>query len=43
VEEISQEVEQPQEPEVELPGESNAPEPEDNKKLEDDISSFPND
>ena len=43
VEEISQEVEQPQEPEVELPDESNAPEPEDNKKLEDDISSFPND
>ena len=43
VEETSQEVEQPQEPEVELPDESNAPEPEDNKKLEDDISSFPND
>lgn len=53
VEETSQEVEQPQEPdqeetsdqepEVELPEENNAPEPEDNKKLEDDISSFPND
>ena len=53
VEETSQEVEQPQEPdqeetsdqepEVELPDEKNAPEPEDNKKLEDDISSFPND
>mgnify|MGYP000933626087 CR=1 FL=1 len=43
VEEISQEEEQPQEPEVELSDESNAPEPEANVKLEDDISSFPND
>jgi len=53
VEETSQEVEQPQEPdqeetsdqelEVELPDEKNALNPEDSKKLEDDISSFPND